>query len=75
MTAAQIKRAEARKLAQARRVSCYAARAERAGRGEEATALRSQIGTLLADRCRECHRTLTDAASIAAGIGPECAAR
>lgn len=30
------------------------------------------LRTQLAGRCRECGRTLTDADSVARGIGPEC---
>jgi hypothetical protein len=72
------RRAEARKLAQVRKLALTLARVEKAiaagrtdfeGRAEQ---LREQIAGRLVGRCCRCHRTLTDPVSIAAGIGPEC---
>lgn len=79
------RRAEARKLAQVRKLSAQLARCEKAitdgsvvagwaaSYEFRATELRGQIAARLVGRCRECHRVLTDPISVAAGIGPECA--
>jgi hypothetical protein len=70
-------RAEARKLAQVRKLTARLARMESFGRGDDPLAerLREQIATRLVGRCRECHRALSDPDSLAAGIGPECASK
>jgi hypothetical protein len=43
------------------------------GRGDVAERLEGEL--VAAGRCRICGRTLTDPGSVAAGVGPECAAR
>jgi len=45
----------------------------RHGRGDKRAALEAALAAAV--RCRICGRTLTDPASKAAGIGPDCAAR
>lgn len=78
MTAAStgaVRRAEARKLAQVRKLTVTLGRLERAGYTERAEQVRGQIAARLVGRCRECHRVLTDPTSVAAGIGPECATK
>lgn len=77
MTETAAARAEARKLAQVRKINARLARLEAADRGDSQLAeqLREQVAARLVGRCRDCHRTLTDPKSIADGIGPECAAK
>lgn len=77
LTPDQARRAEARNLSRLNKLERYLIAAEMSQRPNPTyvAKLREQITTLIAGRCRVCHRTLTDPTSVAAGIGPECAVR